>query len=417
MAGASASPVVIVGTGQAGSDTAAALRARGFTGRVTLVGDETAVPYQRPPLSKDYLTGSRSAEGLELRPASFYADQDIELVGGDRAVAVDRRSREVTLESGRRLPYGQLVLALGARPRSLPVPGAGLDGVLALRSLDDARQLRRALDAARRLVVIGGGFIGLELAATARQLGIEATVVEAAPRVMARAVSVETSSLLTAEHRARGTQILLSRGVSALHGDASGHVRSVELDGGERLPADLVVVGVGALPNTGLAAHAGLTVDDGILVDELLRTDDPAVFAIGDCARFPSPHADRTLRLESVQNASDQARCVAATIYGEEFPYTAVPWFWSEQYDLRLQIAGLTDGHDRTVTVGDPASGRFSVFCFHGERLLGTESVNRPADHMITRRLLASGGPRPTPGKVAEEGFDLKTYRQQRQPV
>jgi 3-phenylpropionate/trans-cinnamate dioxygenase ferredoxin reductase subunit len=428
MAGSPAPPappvssVVIVGAGQAGADTAAALRGRGFSGRITLVGEEEALPYRRPPLSKGYLGGTVDAGDLELLPASSYADQGIDLVLGDRAARIDPEERSVVLDSGTRLSYDRLVLATGARPRRLPVPGADLDGVMTLRGLADAAALREALCGTLRegghLLVVGGGFVGLELAATARGMGLEATVVEVGPRLMARALSPGMSEHLRAEHLRQGVRVLLRREVAALRGDASGHVRVAELDGGERVQADLVVFGVGVRPGAELAAAAGLEVGDGILVDRWLRTSDPAIHAIGDCARFPSARYGRQLRLESVQNASDQARCAAAAICGDPAPYEAVPWFWTEQYATRLQIAGITDGHDRAVTVGDPSGGRFSVLCFRGERLLGAESAGRPADHMIVRRLLAAGGAGLSPGEAARPGFDLKEYQgRSRQPA
>ncbi|MDB1089550.1 FAD-dependent oxidoreductase [Streptomyces sp. ACA25] len=407
--------VVIAGAGQAGATAAAELRARGFTGSVTLVGAEEPLPYQRPPLSKGYLAGGTGTADLLLRPASFYADQDIELVLGDAAAAIDRDGQCLTLASGRQLRYDRLVLATGARPRPLPVPGAGLDGVLGLNTLTDAATLREGLADGLPLVVVGGGFIGLEAAATARALGQQVTVVEAGPRVMARAVSPTLSDHLTALHRGQGTRIMLGRDVVALHGDAAGRVRSVELDDRTLLPAGPVLVGIGVLPRTGLATAAGLAVGDGILVDRQLRTSDPAIHAIGDCARFPSPFARRQVRLESVQNATDQARCLAAVLCGEPEQYRAVPWFWTEQHGARVQIAGLTQGSDRRVMTGHPSTGRFSVFCFRGEQLLGAESVNRTADHMITRRLLAGGDPGLSPETVAAPGFDLKSF--QRQPV
>ncbi|MFD7612817.1 NAD(P)/FAD-dependent oxidoreductase [Streptomyces sp. NPDC059828] len=406
--------VVVVGAGQAGSDTAAALRARGYDGHVVLVGDELPVPYQRPPLSKAYLAGKAGPGELELRPEDFYAAQDIERVSGDRVTSLDREASRVVLASGRTLPYDRLVLATGARPRPLPVPGTGLAGVLSLRSLADADVLRRELSGAANLVVVGAGFIGMELAATATGLGVRTTVVEAGTRIMGRAVTPAVSDFLAAEHAERGVRILLGTEVTGLDGDREGHVRVVELNDGRRIAADVVVVGIGVLPAVDLAADAGLDVGDGVIVDTSLRTSDPAVYAIGDCARFPTPYApptSRLLRLESVQNASDQARCVAAALCGEPVPYTAVPWFWTEQYDLRVQMAGITGGHDRTVTVGDPAGRRFSVLCFRGDRLVGTESVNRPADHMITRRLLASDTPGPSPDEAARPDFDFKTWQ------
>ncbi|WP_432106088.1 NAD(P)/FAD-dependent oxidoreductase [Streptomyces sp. bgisy091] len=401
--------VVVVGAGQAGFDTACALRGRGFEGRITLVGDEAPGPCDRPPLSKGYLEGAVPAEAIALRPRSFYAEQDIQLLNGDRVASVDRERRTVLLASGLRLPYGSLVLATGARPRTLPVPGASLTGVMSLRGLADAEELRLRLSGPpRSLVVVGAGFIGMEVAATARGLGHAVTVVEAQSRVLARALTPEVSDRFVAEHRARGVRVLTGREVTAFRGDGEGRVQVVELDGGERIAADLVVVGVGVLPNQELALAADLLVGDGVVVDARLRTSDPDVFAVGDCARFPSPHAGRHIRLESVQNASDQAKCVAAAICGEPYAYTALPWFWSQQYALRLQIAGLTAGHDETVTVGDPADGRFSVFCFRDGRLVGVESVNRPADHGIARRLLTAGTDL-SPATVRQPGFDLKT--------
>lgn len=400
--------VVVVGAGQAGFDTACALRSRGFRGRITLIGDEPPGPSYRPPLSKGYLAGTVASEEVALRPPSFYAEQDIELLPGDRVASLDRERRTVLLESGLRLPYDNLVLATGSRPRTLPVPGASLTGVQSLRGLADAEELRLRLSGPpRRLVVVGAGFIGLEVAATARGLGHEVTVVEAQPRALARALTPTMSDRIVAEHRERGVRVLLGREVTALFGDGEGRVQVMELDGGERIAADLIVVGVGVLPNVELALAADLLVGDGVVVDAQLRTSDPDIFALGDCARFPSPHAGRHVRVESVQNASDQAKCVAAAICGEPYAYTAVPWFWSEQYALRLQIAGLTAGHDETVTVGEPAEGRFSVFCFREGRLTGVESVNRPADHGIARRLLTAGTDL-SPETVRQPGFDLK---------
>ncbi|MFF2509112.1 NAD(P)/FAD-dependent oxidoreductase [Streptomyces sp. NPDC058067] len=400
--------VVVVGAGQAGLETAAALRGRGYEGRITLVGDEPSGPCDRPPLSKGYLAGTVPAADIALRPPSFYAAQDIELLAGDRVTSADRERRTVLLESGLRLPYGALVLATGCRPRTLPVPGAALTGVLTLRGLADAEDLRLRLSGPpRSVVVVGAGFIGLEVAATARGLGHEVTVVEAQPRALARALTPQMSDRVVAEHRAQGVRVLLGREVSALYGDAEGRVQVMELGDGERIAADLVVVGVGVLPDTGVALSADLVVGDGIVVDERLRTEDPDIYAVGDAARFPSPHAGRHIRLESVQNATDQARCVAAGICGEPYTYTAVPWFWSEQYAMRLQMAGLTAAHDETVTVGDTDEGRFSVLCFRGGRLIGVESMNRPADHGIARRLLTHGT-QLTPATAREPGFDLK---------
>jgi 3-phenylpropionate/trans-cinnamate dioxygenase ferredoxin reductase subunit len=403
--------VVIVGAGQAGFQTAASLRKEGYDGRVTLLGDEPGLPYQRPPLSKEYMTGDASAEKVRLRPEAFYEKQRIELRPGERVERIDRAGRRLELESGPRLEYEHLVLALGARPRPLPVPGGDLDGVQLLRTLTDADSLRTALDGAEHVVVIGGGFIGLEFAAAARKRGAGVTVVEMLERPMARVVSPEISRYFTRRHEEAGAEVLLGTGVEALEGQA-GKVVSVRTADGRRLPADLVVVGVGIVPNTELAEAAGLGVDNGIVVDEYLTTGDPAISAIGDCAAYPSRHAGHRIRLESVQNAVDHGRCVAARLAGKPAPYASVPWFWSDQHDCKLQIAGLTAGRELAVLRGDVEAGAFSVLCFVGGRLAGVESVNRPADHMAARRLLA-GEPAVTPEQAADPSFDLKAHAHQ----
>jgi len=404
-----AGPVVIVGAGHAALEAAAALRAEGHTRPIILIGAEAVSPYARPPLSKGYLTGRIRPHELWLRPESFFAKQHITTVLGDRAVEIDRDASRVRLASGGWITYDRLILATGAKPRELSVAGADLEGVVALRNLADAEELRCALRDAGDLLVVGGGFIGLEVASVARELGLRVTVVESGPRLMSRSVSRTLSAHLVAMHRAKGTRVLFNRELVALLGQGR-RVRVAELNNGARVAADVVVVGIGVLPNTALAAQADLTTGDGVIVDRWLRTSDRSVYAIGDCARFPSPHTARPVRLESVQNASDQARCVAAALTGHQRPYTSVPWFWTEQCGVRVQMAGITRDHDRTVVSGSPAEGRFSVFCFRDGRLVGTESVNRPADHMITRRLLANGAAGPAPDDVARPGFDIRRY-------
>ncbi|WP_369389944.1 NAD(P)/FAD-dependent oxidoreductase [Streptomyces sp. CG1] len=402
--------VAVIGAGQGGLDTAAALRAKGYDGRITLVGEEPALPYQRPPLSKGFLTGAIGHADLTLRTESFFEAQDIELVTGDRACHIDLFGSRIELASGGRLDYDRLVLATGSRPRPLPVPGADLNGVLTLRTLADAEALRALLDGPpRQVAIVGAGFVGLELASTARSLGHEVTVVEAQARVLARALTPQLSRWLADRHRQQGVRLLTNSEVAALYGSASGQVEVLQLRDGTRLPADLVVIGIGVLPRTELAADAGLLVGDGVIVDPRLRTTDRSVYAIGDCARFPDSGPGRHIRLESVQNASGQARCVAAAICGDDAPYTAVPWFWSEQCALRLQMAGLTADHDETVTVGDPDEGRFSVLCYREGTLVGVESVGRPADHGIARRLLATGA-WPTADEARAPGFNLKSF-------
>ncbi|MBS7539252.1 NAD(P)/FAD-dependent oxidoreductase [Ancylobacter lacus] len=407
------SGVLIVGAGQGGFQLAASLREAGYAGPVRLLGEEPGLPYQRPPLSKAFLKGEADASQLELRPAAFYADHRIELLHG-RAVAIERAARRVRLADGTALDYGHLVLATGARNRPLPVAGADLDGVFYLRTLADAQVLKARLAAARRVVVVGAGFIGLEFAAVARALGHDVTAVEATLHPMGRAVSQPMSAFFAEAHRAMGTRLALSAGVVALHG-RDGAVTGVEVadgalrpGGGTVFPADLVVVGIGVVPNAELAAEAGLEVRNGIVVDETLATADPAISALGDAVSYPSVHAGLTVRLESVQNAVDQARCLAHRLTGKPAPYAAVPWFWSDQADLKLQIVGLAAPTDSAVLRGDPASRRFSVFRFHERRLTAIESVNRPADHMLGRRLLA-GRPSLTPEEAADEGFELKS--------
>ena len=387
----SASPIVIVGAGQAGFEAAAALRETGYDGPLTLIGAEPHAPYERPPLSKQFLAQD-AAVGLDtvaLRAADFYPKQNIDLLVGATVDRIDRERHAVQLESGERLPYSRLILATGSKPRRLHVPGADHPDVVVLRTLADAEALRARLTAAfLRVAVIGAGFIGLEVAAAARVAGHEVTVVEALDRVIARAVSRPVSQYLAELHGEQGVRILFEQRVEAIDplGGASQAVRL----GGETVPADLIVVGIGVVPETGLAEQAGLDVADGVIVDEYLRTSDPAIYAIGDCARFSSPHTDGTVRLESVQNAVDQARCVAQHVSqgAQAAPYTAVPWFWSDQFEDKLQIAGITAGRDRIEVVGDPAERSFSVHCFRGDRLLGVESVNRPVDHIRARRQL-----------------------------
>lgn len=398
--------VVVVGAGQAGCQVAVSLREQGHRGPITIVGDEQAAPYQRPPLTKAYLAGETDLAGLVLRQDSYYDDHGIKLVRNERVIGVDRQARVAVLGCARTVSYDHLVFATGARPRPLPIPGA--EHVLNLRTIADADAIKQKLDGQIGLdvVVIGGGFIGLEFAAVVRKLRHEVTVVETQPQVMQRAVSKETATHLAARHRSEGVEILTGKSIAAVKEGF------VELTDGTVLVADLVVAGIGVIPNSEVAQRAGLAVDNGIIVDAHLRTVDPRIHAVGDCARFASPLTGGLTRLESVQNATDQGTTVASAILGSAEPYTALPWFWSDQYDVKLQIAGLTDGHDRTVTVGDPAERRFSVFCFRGDRLLGIEAYNRPIDFLMGRRILEAGSSL-TPEIVARPGFDLRTSRQQ----
>jgi 3-phenylpropionate/trans-cinnamate dioxygenase ferredoxin reductase subunit len=399
-------PVIIVGAGHGGYQVAASLRQAGFAERISLINDEAHLPYQRPPLSKGYIKGSAGPESLMFRPEKFYQDQTIELIAG-RAVSIDRAARKLLLASGETLPYGHLVLATGARNRLLDLPNANLPDVKYLRILDESEALRSIIPSKTRVVVIGAGFIGLEFAATARIKGLEVDVLELAPRVMARAVTAEVSEYFQARHREAGIRIHLGVQATSIEAE-NGKVTGVSLSDGRHLPADLVVVGVGVLPNIELAAEAGLPVAAGIIVDEYLSTADPDISAIGDCALFASPRFGGSLRLESVQNATDHARCLAARLTGDKKPYDGHPWFWSDQGDDKLQIAGLTTGYDRVVLRGDPAKKAFSAFCYHGDKLLGIESINRAGDHMFGRRLQAMDRSI-TPEQAADESFDLKS--------
>lgn len=400
--------VVVVGGGQAGTQVAESLRAAGYAGRVTVVAGEPGAPYQRPPLSKDHLQAGPAPEPLPLRGPAFFADRRIALRSGVRAEAIDRGRRTVRLADGTGLPYGHLVLATGAANRSLRCPGAELPGIHGLRTLPDAEALRRGLATAREVLVVGAGFIGLELAAAARARGAAVTVLEFAPRPMARALTPVTGDWFAAAHRRLGVELRLNEGIDSFEAGPDGRVATAVSTAGRRYPADLVVVGVGVDPDTALASAAGLAVGNGIVVDAALRTADPRILAVGDCANFPSVHTGGRVRIESVQNATDQGRRAARTILGEVGAYDDVPWFWSVQGPHRLQIAGLSTASDRTVVVGDPASGRFSVLCFRQGLLTAVESVNRPSDHAAARRIVGTAGP--DPEEAAVPGFDLKTY-------
>lgn len=401
-----ASGTVIIGAGQGGYQVAASLREYGYQEPITIVGDEPQLPYQRPPLSKAYLLGDTTAERLLLRPQNYYEKHTIEVVTGARVVSVDRQASRVSLASGSTLPYDHLVLATGARNRKLPVEGADLDGVLYLRTLAEADAIKERFSAAQAIVVAGAGFIGLELAAVASKFGKKVYVIEALSRVMSRAVTPAISEFYASAHAQFGNEVLLNARMQSIQGK-NGHVVGVTLNDGRTLPADLVLVGIGIEPVAELAADCGLPVANGVSVNARLETADPKVSAIGDCASFPDAWTGQVIRLESVQNAVDQGRCVAHRITGKPADYNAVPWFWSDQRDLKLQMVGLTGGCDRTAIRGNPAERAFSVFCYRGDKLLGIESVNRPADHMFGRRLLAAGAA-VTAEEAADPSFDFK---------
>ncbi len=398
--------IVIVGAGHAGVQAAASLREEGFAGRVTLLSDEHELPYQRPPLSKAFLKGQMDLSGLPLRAEKFFVDHRVDLRLGVAEVRIDRAGRRVELAGGGGEPYDHLILATGARARALRAPGLDLAGVHGLRSIRDAAAIKTALGQASEVVVIGAGFIGLEIAATARGLGRAVTIVEIADRPMGRAISPAMSAFFLDAHKGFGATFELGLGVAALHGEG-GRVREVELSDGRRLPADLVIVGVGVTAEDTLAMEAGLDCADGIVVNDRLVSSDPAISAIGDCARFPHAGFGAQLRLESVQNATDQAKCVARRLTGKPEPYDALAWFWSDQGDLKLQIAGLSHGAARWAIRGRPESRAFSVFSFQANKLLAVETVNRGGDHMAARRILTAGTPL-TPEQAADESLDLR---------
>ena len=384
---------------------AASLREEGWEGAITLLSNEDEWPYQRPPLSKTFLKDQGNSGGLPLRAEKFFGDERIDLRRGEKALRIDRRSKRVELANGV-LPYDHLILATGARQRVLQVPGIDLKGVFSLRGIVDARRIRENLAPGRRIVVIGAGFIGLEVAATAVALGAEVAIVEIAERPLVRAVSHTISTFLLAAHQASGVAFRLGQGVTAIRG-ASGHVSEVELSNGERLPADVVIAGVGVTAEDGLARESGLDCANGIIVDEFLLTSDPTISAIGDCAQFPSRTVNAPLRLESVQNAVDHARGVARRLLGRPERYEAVPWFWSDQGDLKLQIVGLSHGVDHWVLRGDPQTRAFSLFGFRGGALAVVETMNRGGEHSAARRLIGRRIPL-LPEQAASLDFDLK---------
>jgi len=407
---AAAHPLVIVGASYAGVQLAASARELGFEERIVIVGDEVHAPYQRPPLSKGLLTGKTSVDNLALRGPDFFAQNAIDLMLGRRAIALDPGARSVRLDDGAVLDYGWLALATGARCRPFALPGSTLEGVLDLRTLDDALRIADAAGRTERACVIGGGFIGLEVASALRARGAEVTVVEAQPHLLARAFPPLMSSYVENAHRRRGVALLTGRGVRALHG-AQGRVAAVELDDGTRIDCDLVVLGIGVLPNAELAQQAGIAVDNGIVVDMLGRTSAPRVLAAGDVASMalpPAPGVPARMRLESIQSANDGARALASLVVGREAPCTAVPWFWSDQFDLKLQMTGLAAPGDEVVLRGDMASDRFSVFYLRQGTLVAAHSVNKPAEHMQSRKLIGARA-RLGADQLADPSFDLKT--------
>jgi 3-phenylpropionate/trans-cinnamate dioxygenase ferredoxin reductase subunit len=375
--------VVIVGAGQAAAECATALRGGGYSAPITIVGDEPYLPYQRPPLSKDFLSGKSPYEKLLLRPEDYWRTQKVELVLGAPVKSITRESKQVTLAGDRAIQYDVLVLATGTRSRVPSIRGVELDQVHLLRRIEDVKRLRPALDAAQRIAIVGGGYIGLEVAAVTRSEGRDVVVLEAEERVMKRVTSPPISSFYETMHRDHGVDIRLRTKIDAIEGD--NRARRVRL-GNDHIEADLVLIATGAQPNEELAQESGLACDNGIVVDQNARTADASIYAIGDCTRFPSRRYGRRIRLECVQNAFDQAKAAAAAIVGKGAPYDPVPWFWSDQYHVKFQSAGLSEGYDDASIVGDPAAGHFSMEYRKGGKLIAVDAVNDGRAYMSGRK-------------------------------
>lgn len=398
--------VIIIGAGQAGGETAQRLRQSGFTGDITLIGEEPSPPYQRPPLSKAYLAGKIDMDRLLLRPANVYTEEHIALLTPVKAVWIDRAGKKVRIEGGRELAYDALVLATGARPRKLPLVGADLEGVHLFRTAADIDAIRPRFVSGAKLVVIGAGYIGLEVAAVARQTGLDVTVIETAVRPLARVTSPEVAGFFLDEHTRQGVRFVLGGQPAVIKGKE--RVTGVGLTDGSELPADIVVAGIGVTPETTLAQHCGLTIENGIVTDTQCRTSDPHIFAIGDCAARPMAHFDqRVCRLESVHNAVEGAKIVAGVLTGQPAHTVEAPWFWSDQYDLKLQIAGLFQGYDHVVFRGVMADRSFAAFYYKGDKLIAVDAVNRPGEYLGAKMLIQSGRTLP-PEVIADETRPMK---------
>ncbi len=381
------SHIVVIGAGQAGASLVARLRAKGHAGEITLIGEETAAPYQRPPLSKAYLLGEMAAERLHLRAPEFYGEHNITLRLGVAVDSINPAAKTIWMAGGEAIHYDELALTTGSIPRHLPAAvGGDLEGVYTVRTLADVDAMRAEFRPGRRVLIVGGGYIGLEAAAVAAKLGLDVTVVEMARRILARVAAAETSDYFRALHLKQGVVILEGVGLETLVGEA--RVTGAQLSTGKEIPVDFVIVGVGIQPASRLAEAAGLAIDNGIRTDSHGRTSDPHIWAAGDCASFP--HGEGRLRLESVQNAIDQAELVADNMLGEGLDYTAMPWFWSDQYETKLQIAGLSTGYDHIVTRG-PDGDAVSFWYFNGDRLIAVDAMNDPRAYMVGKRLLEMG--------------------------
>lgn len=398
---------IIVGASHAAAQLAPSLRQEGWEGRIIVIGDEPHMPYHRPPLSKAYLLGEKNSNDLLIRAEDAYNKLGIEFCLGEQVVAIDRERKSITLRDGASLAYDKLALCTGTRVRTVALPGAQLEGVHYLRGIADIDRIKRHVQPGGRAAIVGGGYIGLETAAVLTRLGMHVTVLEMAPRVLARVTAPEVSAFFERVHREEGVDICTNVAVDRFEG--SGHVKWIALGDGTVLPASLVVIGVGVLPNVELAKASGLDVDNGIIVDACARTSDPDIVAAGDCTMHPSPYYGR-IRLESVPNATEQAKAAAAALCGKDKPYRALPWFWSDQYDIKLQIAGLNAGYDEVVVRGTRDSGRsFSAFYLKDGRLVAADCVNRPQEFMLSKRLIAEGVAVEAT-RLADEAWPLKSF-------
>lgn len=409
MTNSSKTDVLIVGAGQAGGELATILRQQGFTGSIKLIGDEPYVPYRRPPLSKAFLSGDATLESLFIKPQAVYDKNNIECLFGTGVETVDREAHSVRLYDGTSIEYGTLVLATGGRPRRLSLPGADHPNVHYVRTIADILHLKSQFEPGKRLVIIGGGYIGLEAASVGIKKGLKVTVIEAMPRVLARVTAPEISAFYERVHRARGVDLRTGVGVHAFEGDAT--VDAVVLADGTRIEADIVIAGIGLIPNTELAEAAGIAVANGIVVNLQTRTSDPDVFAIGDCTQHENAFFGRSMRLESVPNAIEQARVAASVITGKPAEYNAVPWFWSDQYELKLQMVGLSQGFEQIVVRGDINGESFSAFYLKDGVVISADAVNRPQEFMVAKKLVADRI-KVDASQLADEGFVLKSLLQ-----
>lgn len=398
--------IVIIGAGQAGAQGAISLRQGGYKGAITIIGGEEAPPYQRPPLSKAYLKGELDEARLYLRPAEFYEKQDVALHLGVHVTGIDRNAKTVSTDDGETYGYDALLIATGAPPRRIAAPGADLTGIHYLRTLADSDALRPMLSAPGRVVIVGAGYIGLEVAAVARSAGREVTVLEMAPRVLARVASEPVSAFYQDVHRAAGVDLRLGAGFAAFEGE--GRIDGARLQDGEVIECEIALVGIGAAPEVSLAKDAGLEIDNGIVVDEYARTSDPAIFAAGDCTNFPSPRYGRRMRLESVPNAIEQAKAAAANMLGNQTVYDALPWFWSDQYDVKLQTVGLMEGYDELIVRGDPAEKKFSVWYLKEGKALAVDAINDAVSFAMGKKLIMAGTAL-DPKKLGDKTVDLKS--------